>query len=525
MRLNKYVLTAVVMMFAVAFTGCKFTGTTENFKNNEYSAKTVTGSSSNGTAQVVSGNVTGVTSYIRFADEESEVEFTINSYGVLNYDSIDAAVSFYTLKDNSVDTEFYPVRDVVLPKTRKDISENITSTVGKKVTTTVTYVVDTSSVETEEIALFVDAAKLKERSGIYVLNGNRNEVSGEESDSYIDYIQILYKDDAITATDTLAYVTTEDLNPEINDLSSYLSTEWELDESSKPNGTLKLTFDVSSFAYTKNGVDIYPEDLASFLNKYFTVETRGLTEKKWKTETVSFAYSEADKNYVARISGFRMGIGYQVIANKGVSYAWTQFAECVGHPCMFGGYGKTKMKVSLTQDVYLYVIEEPSFIYNVPSSGSEIAFIPGNFSFSFEDNQKDVLEAEYLCKSSKTLSGSTVVSDVKIKVSIESSLYLAGIRFDKIDGFILVRLDDNDDYINTVPVTVAPYSSDVLGVYEVMITVKNKNLSIEKDKLELYVGAGTTILGNTAHPKQTAFGFYEINGISDLDSCVKIDLN
>ncbi|MBQ4378409.1 MAG: hypothetical protein II821_04355 [Treponema sp.] len=85
------------------------------------------------------------------------------------------------------------MRDTVLPKTRKTVEYDGNSVL-------IYFVVDTSSVEKNQIAVVADAAKLKDVNGNYLLNGNLNLTAGEEGDSFIEYIGVAKNKDGTSTT-------------------------------------------------------------------------------------------------------------------------------------------------------------------------------------------------------------------------------------------------------------------------------------------------------------------------------------
>ena len=147
---------------------------------------------------------------ITIAAEDTEFTVTFYScYYELDKDSVEKAVTFYNLKNNSKNNYFAPEYDGALTKTLIHVTEPS----SYRGDVEFLYRVDTSIVQNNKIELVVDATKLKYKNGSAVLNRDGNLKAGELTDTYVKYITVSAKADGSTPAkigDNLGNVCEED---------------------------------------------------------------------------------------------------------------------------------------------------------------------------------------------------------------------------------------------------------------------------------------------------------------------------
>ena len=172
---------------AMLFASCKFNGTTTDYSPalSNQGAKLVKNPNTN--AQWLNTDVqislTGLP--LKPTNEVHTLTLTISSPFHIDMATLDNALTFH--QATGADTDAVAKEAKTLPYTRITVVETPDS-LNKKTVTTITLDVDFSGV-TEGSAFFkIDAEKLKDVYGNFMLNENRNEKAGEAADTYIRWV-------------------------------------------------------------------------------------------------------------------------------------------------------------------------------------------------------------------------------------------------------------------------------------------------------------------------------------------------
>ena len=515
MKLNKFIKSAAVLLAALtALAGCKFQGTTTSFKGNEESGY-----------KAVKDEVTKpgfvrdpVIDNFDTANKKAELRVVIISQGKLDEKSIDKAVDVYTLND-AADDYFACVRGSALPKTLRkiDVNEYENGTNydygqwyynAACVETVIEYYVDTSSVTKDAVAFVVDAAKLKEKTGALILNGDGNEKCGEASDSYIDYFDIHYKADGSSA-DALKGFRSENFCPSspFFDLSCLPDGYEESD--GKRTGALFYKVDVASQGLYKSSSSsyIYPDTFAAALGKMYAIRTLPMGAQKWTETPLSFTYDAGSHSYQAKSPVLEYGTKYSLVTKENNALEWTAAKDWFGHAPRLA---YTKNKTSYEDpDTWTYLKESPAYILGTPSNGDY-------------DTEVPYTSAEHAPSSFESIQGavfSVTPGTGLFKIDIAAGYKNNNIRFASYDGFVIT-----DDMLNIVK-TKAPvvYEEDETGVYSILLELENKNLGLNNYKL--WVGEKTTIKANKYFPVQLKFGCPAIEEADRLTGYILIENN
>ena len=523
MKLNKFIkIAAAVTVAAAVFAGCKFTGTTASFKEDERNLFTAVGDESNPNDPEELANSAQVESWVfpQFggstvdkASKKTIFYVTIVSLGKLDEKSIEAAMDLYPLTGNTVDRNFAPVRGTAFPKKVKLISTDVevydpndpsnTTYYGtiNAVWTGVEFEVDLSTVENSKIAFVVDATKLKEKTGRLVMNGDGNNKCGEESDSYIRYFNVTKKaDDSVTtAIDPWYY--SEKFNPVWNFPDSDSGPE--TDSEGKPTGAIKFEFEAPRYS-KYDGSYLYIEDLAADLSKFIILRTLPIGASKWTETPVTFTYNSTDHKYEGKTAVIQYGTKYDLLVDKGASNGIEAKAakDVFGHtPKNDYDKGKKLLEFGMSGSVpyWKYLTDEPGWILDTP------------------DNSESATAQDYVA-------GSVDLDDF---YSAQRSV----LDWYQLDNYrVMIYLDDDDLHFNTyddfkitdskgnILKTKAPqvYDEDddgegEDGVQRIILELENKNYKLDLNRVNgncnnLFVGEKVTIKGNKAHPNQLKFG-------------------
>lgn len=483
-----------------AYTGSNFKGTTINYGEAEANFTTPRGTSEAPTARSVSITVGSSTFYegeesstiatIAKAAADSTLSVTIKSYSFLDQASIEKAFKFYTITQNDKYLQGAPVRaSSPLASSIKECE--ITGTGdepnSRNVTTSLIFTIDTSSVTVDTIALLVDATILKDKRGSFVLNGDQNEKTGEETDSLVRYISITKKADG-TATDSFPMFTVgEDFAP------SYPVSAYKVGTPAYSNGKVTLTsYSAEWYDYSKADY-VTEENLASALNESYVLQTLSMDESAWKDNKLSFEYKSASKKYEAVVEGITTGTKYRVMVKhpskeKAPSEKDSSIIK-YGHPSYLT-YKHTAYTSKGTEYTVETFSESPSQIITTSTFTAGTAY-----------TSADIITAQ------KGLLSAAKVADDTWKVTLASPY-----EFDKTEGFIVT------DIKNTKVESVTTKESETI----LYVTIKNK----VNGEYKLWVGKGTSIKANATNANQLEFGNYYTNvQAGDVSGYVNIEPN
>ncbi len=487
MKLNKLIKAAAALLVAAtALAGCKFEGTKSDFKGDARDGYV----SQNNAAPASKATISVSGSIAKAWAQESIITVTITGKSYIDTKSIDKAIDFYPVSDAANATSVKVRGTTALPKTIKTID---TSTSSNNDVTTVELTVDaTANGKKNQIALVIDAKKLKDKAGNLVLNGNGNEKCGEESDSYIRYIAVSSYKEGDTTTVTEAVTGSNEVFAPTWSLGAFSDWDYVTDDSGKQTGALKASFTPTS-SLTVNETAIYPKDFAAELDKAFVLRTIKIGEKSWKeTPVTGWAWNDTDKKYEVKTDAvLEYGTRYAFLQKTNNSVKWAEAEPYYGHvPVM--SYKKDKK--SLTGiTTYIRTFTAPEWIVVDPDNSESAT------ASTFPTNGSVYLRSDYVTRQDAILDKAWY-SDNTVCITIASSYIAKDIRFDAYNDFVIV--DSKYNKIKTKAPVV--YQQDDKGVYSILIELADKNLS--QSGLTVWVGEGTTIKGNKVYTSQVKFG-------------------
>lgn len=444
-------------------------------------------------------------SSITKASEDTEFTVTISYYSQLDVKSVESAVNFYTLSDNTTNKYYESViSDTALPKALLD-SKLETTGYGSS---TFTFKVDTSSVTTNKIVFIVDAKKLRAKDGAAILNGNSNGTFGEKDDSYYRVISVAKKSDD-TATESLNADFYDSFNGFYHTYLNSLGTSpVELkDADGKKTGVLRFSLYAPAKSYKTDEVfglltDEYNDGLAADIGKIYKLEVQEPGSNKWKTADFAFTYHDEDSKepttdpygehtYTADTPALTTpGTKWRIICNKkntgsvpaGVKEIYSNDPKFYFFTTWGSAY---TLKVYPTSDDYVYVgygDKDTTFIFGDGSDTDS-----GIWSYNAAQTaQKAILDASSISEKSFTY-----------KINVNSSYELAAA-----EDFIVTNEDED-----TILETTKTVLKDADGKIEYVL-VKLKNTNVNMLDTKLFVGSGTKLKENTAREKQLDFGCY-----------------
>ncbi len=451
-----------------------------------------------------SGNKASVsinTSSITKASEDTEFTVTISYYSQLDVKSVESAVNFYTLSDNTTNKYYESVvSDTALPKALLD-SKLETTGYGPS---EFTFKVDTSSVTTNRILFVVDAKKLRAKDGALILNRNSNGKFGEKDDSYWREISVSNKNDD-SATDSL---NSQFYGFYYKYLDSLDTTPDELvDSEGKKTGVYRFTIDapIKSWkinSYGSVSIDEYNNELEAAIGKLYKLEIQEPGSNKWKTADFAFTYHDEDSKepttdpyyehtYTADTPAMTTpGTKWRIICNnKNTGSVPDTYKERFSNDTKFYFFTTWDTaytsKVYPTSDNYKYVgygDKDTSFIFGAGSDTDS-----GNWSYAAaKAAQKTYLYAD-------TVGDDSFAYEVSINPAYE---------FAAAEDFIVTN--SKEDTILDSTKIVHRDADDKIDY--VLVKLKNTNVNMLDTKL--FVGSGTKLKENTAREKQLDFGYY-----------------
>ena len=508
MKLNRKGVGAAALILCTALlASCavEASDTTANFSEVE---KTVTTSRSSSSYKVKSGIVSNVSGGTLMVGGWQTVSFNIESYAKLDLASLEAAVKFYSLKDNNNDASYYPMHDELLAKKLVNTTESVgtMSNYDTGIITTVEYDVDLTKVVTSKIALIVDAANLKDRSGNPVLNLDSDDNAGEETDSYIIYI-------STSGKEALHYNYSEDFDPS-DKLSGYFPSagSWLLDSDGKRTGKLRFTAYAPVTSEPIAATSVYDSTWAETLNRIVVFQTKAANETEWNDIPVTFVYHAVSDttNPYAEIAKYTVtadtpalehGTKYRVIVKTVPNIpglAW--FSKVYGHE----GYLFTESKeYKLDADTLGYgtfsgtsyvFLTSPNYIVKSYDSSAmyEVDWVPEIISkttiSNIQNNLFSVTEKRTSARSDAWEWEITPASDCIL--SAAEDFVVTDHNYSKLDA----------------KVTVFKNSKDIIA--KVYVELTNKDYRSTNGNPILWVGHGTKLEYNIAYPKQLEFGTY-----------------
>ncbi|MCR5125239.1 MAG: hypothetical protein K6B43_08605 [Treponema sp.] len=503
--INKTVAFASSALLLSLFASCspEVEDTTANYAEKENAVTTTTGAYSH-TAK--GGSVSCNVSTILTASKDTQIAVSIGSYAKIDVSSVTDAINFYTLSDNSENKYYYPVRGSALGKDLLHTTEPSSYTSSYTRTTTFLFNVDTSSVTTDKIALVVDATKLKDRSGNAVLNTDDDDVAGEETDSYIDYITVSKKSDGTTETTALNNRFDEEFD------KAYLSSSILKSDLKDDDGNLtgKIRFTVSapkksaSFDEYGSRTWTYDDSLASSLASIYKLQTKAPNATAWSDVALSFTYhSDSDSTgvnpvsahtYTADTSALSYGTQWRLVRTNITSgSAPSDYAKYYGHAGYFFYCGSKEYTEivsfydsasSSDKEIFTSTVYTASPVNIYAFGTTEAATTDFDATDDYTDDVASFAQNDLL-NFSKTENGQWWVS-------------LNDGEFESASDFIVTNA--NNARVDSIVNVVKGGDNRIIGVE---IALKNKNVG---GNYKVWVGNGTTLKSNPAYPTQKKFG-------------------
>lgn len=521
---------AVVAVLLFASCGAEVGDTTANFGEAEKNATTTTSGSD---YEVKSGDVDVSTASLSVGGWDT-VEFTIESFAKLNLSTLENAVTFYSLKDNTENAAYYPMHDAALAKKLLTTSEEKSSS---GITTTLTYDVNLTNVTSSEIALIVDATKLKDKSGKAVLNLDGDDVAGEETDSFIFYIDT---DGSVS----LNHSVDEDFCPAYGE---FPETPTDLSDSDgNLTGKLRFTCDAPVNSEPAVATTTYDTSWGSTLSKIVGFQTKAANETAWNDVALSFTYHAEDDatngyeahTFTADTPVLAPGTQYRVIA-KGVPNisAPSWYTKVFGHEgkLFYGSKEYSQVAYVGTSSTF---VTSPSYIVNSYGSDATTAktWTPAKIDDeTITANQNALLSVTakaryktydyqgYIYKYDAWEWEITPATGVAL--SSATDFVVTDSKGGKLDSTVSA-VKDSDGEITKVYVELT--NKNYLGTYTTGSSLSGYSSSIPTSTGTntypiLYVGHGTKLKENVAYPTQLEFGTYENTGIpSHISGYVKV---
>lgn len=453
-----------------------------------------------------SGNKAYVTispTSITKASEDTEFTVTINYYSQLDVKSVESAVNFYTLSDNTTNKYYESViSDTALPKALLD-SKLKTTGYGPS---EFTFKVDTSSVTTNKIVFVVDAKKLRAKDGALILNENYNGKFGEKDDSDYTIISVSTKNDD-SATDSLNSYFRGFYDTYLGSLDT--TPDELVDSEGKKTGVYRFTINapVKSWkinSYGSVSIDEYNNELEAAIGKIYKLEIQEPGSTKWKTADFAFTYHDEDSKepttdpyyehtYTADTPAMTTpGTKWRIVCNKkNTGSVPDSYKEVFSNDTKFYFFttwdtaSTTKVYPTGSNDHYVYVgygDKDTSFIFGAGSDTDS-----GNWSYAAaEAAQKTYLSA------------SSVGEDSFAYEVIINTTY----EFAAAEDFIVTNSKE-DTILDSTKIV----HRDADGKID-FVLVKLKNTNVNMLDTKLFVGSGTKLKENTAREKQLDFGYY-----------------
>lgn len=483
MKISKVITSTVCAVLALSFAGCKIPTATD-FSVIAESRELVAND-----ALPISTTITIGTTTWSQASKVTTNTITISSDSSLDEESIEAALNFFALKDNT-NKYNYPVRDAQLTKTKTYIKS---SKNGTKVDTVIDYMVDSSTVTTNYVAVFVDAAVLKDKQGKFVLNGDGNDKAGEESDSWIGYIEVTSKADGSAATQ---------LNNRKNEtFAPTIPTALSVDTSTAN----KLKFIVSGPTYYDTDGNLKADsELVDLYNQIFEFYTIAPDATEWSNTALTFAWDDTAKQYTSTVDLPVYGTDWKVVKTEKPDLCDTKSVEIYGHQAKVTF--KNAESKSIANDG---TNDTKGTVWNLTTSAETIinpdltAFSAGVYPIA------DIETAQKTYLSATPSTNAPLYWDVACLISSSP--------FATHDGF--VAFDKNGNKLETV---VYEMDKDSNGdVTKIRVAIKNVNYYTAG--CQLYVGKETSIKANTTNTNQKQFGCQELRSDTYHKGLIKLN--
>lgn len=496
---------ALLLAAGITLSGCvnDFDGTNVNYEEKKQEITDNLGTAD----KAWTGYVDVWTDNIQQAEKQSHINLNIYSPTKLDMTTVDSAITFYKLKANTDNASYYPMHDGELAKEQvgttvseswRDYAQNGGNN-EKGLQTVIKYDVNTESVTTNKIAVIVDATKLKDVFGNFVLNLDGNYKAGQESDNWITYIGVNKQSDGTTNTTPINNIYREEFRKEYNPINPFPDTNTPANGLQiAPNGSEgKWDITIPAFAVAKEPGETpaCDETLADIMKQSFVLRTKGLDESAYKDVALEWAYEAGTPSvYKATTAELPYGTKFNLLMIKPEYSAPAWYAKVYGH----AGFtdtdttGSKRYLLNTAKDSY-YIKDQPDYIINSWSDPDDSTWSAGEYTLNtITNNQKALFNGLSPSTTSKYISNIgntyyykwTITPATDVELKTYDDFIVTDNKYNKIEA-VISYVKESDDTIRTI-----------------YIELKN-NVSFTP---KLFVGSGTTLEENTAYPKQLKFG-------------------
>lgn len=515
---------AALAVLALAFTGCNtaFDGTNANFSEKESEYTDISGATNKipdtdknklgDITYTINGSSTGT---IAKNNNKNVVKVTITSFSKIDLESADKAIHFQQLTNNST-SGYYPIRGTDLPKTRIDVYEPKAQGTVK---TTITYEVNGTGVTTDKVALFVDAKELKTKGGSAVLALDGNTIRGEESDSFIKYLDA-DGDTAIVCAG--AGGVDENFRPKYFPINVSSVDKEELhDASGKLTGVYRFKIKASDKnEYYPNSADENWEiGLAAKLNDAVVIQYRKPGSRTYDEKKLTWIYRDANSTspdtdpysahyYTADTTFDEIGTVWRAvitIPDDIVTPAW--YKDVYGHPAIV--YSEV-----LQMGVGAKIIIANDETYTLHKTVPSYIVVPSTYATTGTDKTSSYVPVSYIkpgIRAAQKTFFSVTTNDNCFYVSPSDESVRDILDPAAAKDFIVV--DENNKKIAAdVDVITYSYNDSTAKsgkVDYVKVTVTDVRYRNNLLNLKVCVGEGTKIKENKTYPNQKSFGLWE----------------
>lgn len=514
---------AALAVLALAFTGCNtaFDGTNANFSEKESEYTEISGATNKFTGDNKLGKIECVDRIYK-NNNKNVINVTITSFSKIDLESADKAIHFQQLTNNPT-SGYYPKRGTDLQKTRIDVYE---PTGSGTVKTTITYEVNGTGITTDKVALFVDAKELKTKGGSAVLALDGNTIRGEESDSFIKYLDA----DGETAITGVF----ENFCPKYFPINVSSVDKEELhDASGKLTGVYRFTIMASNKKnYFQTGADDdWESKLAAKLNDAVVIQYRKPGSRTYEEKKLPWTYHDAAStrpttdpysahSYTADTTFDEIGTVWRACITyvDGLDApAW--YKDVYGHPAIVYSAGNgvgAKYPIPSASGTYKLHKTVPSYI--VVNSTAATTGTDKTSSYVPSPYDKDGIRAVQKTFFSVDQGYGRNWFEVRTVAGVELDPAAA-------KDFIVVDAKNKKIAADVDVITYSYNDGDARDgkVDYVKVTVTDVCYRNSLNGLKVCVGEGTKIMENKTYPNQKSFGLWK--DVADDDYAGYVALN
>ena len=466
-----------------------------------------------------SSNIRLGTTSLDSAQKNSDVSLSVYTMTKLDKESLDSAVTFYSLKTNTDNELFYPMHDAVLEKSLVTVSERSSDPendpIGSEgVATSISYEINAESVTTDKIAVVVDATKLRDVSGNLPLNLNNNKVFGEAADSFVSYISVYEKNDG-TATDSLGSYYQEEFNHVYTPVQVLRSLS--ITQNSSDGSCYDILIPATGVP-NESGSVVYDETLSDTLKRCAKIRVALPESAVAEDQSLEWIYDSSTHVYKATTGSLPYGTKIPGLVFEIPEISVPQNLEKVyGHPAValteILSVGSKYLQEPYSSTTLNFIKDEPEFIVSDYSDPADSAWTSGTFyEYDIQLAQDSLLSVSYSTKAAEERTYGGGLHSVGNYYTFEVSTML-GATLSTYEDFILT--DSYNRKIESVKSFVKNADGSLRTVY---IATKMPCSSQPK----LWVGSGTTLSQNAAHPRQLKFGTFKNVSKGDVSGYVNL---